>query len=29
VQLGPRGVTMTRMVLLYRHAVGLRDGEGG
>ncbi len=29
LQLGPRGVTMTRMVLLYRHAVGLRDGEGG
>src|SRR2546428_3021171 len=29
LQLGPRGVTMTRLVLLYRHAIGLRDGEGG
>jgi hypothetical protein len=29
LELGPRGVTMTRCVLLYRHLVGLRDGEGG
>jgi hypothetical protein len=29
VQLDDRGVRLTRLVLLYRHAIGLRDGEGG
>jgi hypothetical protein len=29
LELGDRGVRMTQLVLLYRHAVGLRDGEGG
>ncbi len=29
VQLDDRGVQLTRLVLLYRHAIGLRDGEGG
>jgi hypothetical protein len=29
VQLGDRGVRLTRLVLFYRHAIGLRDGEGG
>jgi hypothetical protein len=29
LELGPRGISMTRVVLLYRHAVGLRDGGGG
>jgi hypothetical protein len=27
--LGPRGDSMTRLVLWYRHTVGLRDGGGG
>jgi hypothetical protein len=29
LELGVRGARLTRLVLLYRHAVGLRDGEGG
>jgi hypothetical protein len=29
LQLGPRGVPLTRLVLFYRHIIGLRDGEGG
>jgi hypothetical protein len=29
VQLGDRGMQLTRLVLWYRHAIGLRDGEGG
>jgi hypothetical protein len=29
LELGPRGISMTRLMLLYRHAVGLRDGGGG
>jgi hypothetical protein len=29
LELGPRGVQMTRLVLIYRHAIGLRDGGGG
>jgi hypothetical protein len=29
VQLDVRGVQLTRLVLWYRHAIGLRDGEGG
>jgi hypothetical protein len=29
LELGPRGVRLTGLVLLYRHAIGLRDGEGG
>ena len=29
VCLADRGVQLTRLVLLYRHAIGLRDGEGG
>ena len=29
LELGPRGVQLTRLVLLYRHAIGLPDGEGG
>ena len=29
LELGPRGVRLTQLVLLYRHAVGLRDGGGG
>jgi hypothetical protein len=29
LELGPRGVRLTRLVLWYRHAVGLRDGGGG
>jgi len=27
--LGPRGERLTRLVLWYRHAIGLRDGGGG
>jgi hypothetical protein len=29
LELGPRGARLTRLVLLYRHAIGLPDGEGG
>ena len=29
LRLGARGVPLTRLVLLYRHAIGLRDGGGG
>ncbi len=29
LELGPRGVWLTRIVLAYRHAIGLRDGGGG
>jgi hypothetical protein len=29
LQLGPRGVWLTRLVLIYRHAIGLPDGGGG
>jgi hypothetical protein len=29
LELGPRGVQMTRLALIYRHAIGLRDGGGG
>jgi len=29
VHLGDRGVPLTQLVLWYRHAIGLRDGEGG
>jgi hypothetical protein len=29
LELGPRGARLTRLVLLYRRAIGLRDGEGG
>jgi hypothetical protein len=29
LELGPRGVQLTRFVLIYRHAIGLRDGGGG
>jgi len=29
LELGPRGVRLASLVLLYRHAIGLRDGEGG
>jgi len=29
LELGPRGVALTRLVLWYRHVIGLRDGEGG
>jgi hypothetical protein len=29
VQLGARGARLTRLVLWYRHAIGLPDGEGG
>ncbi len=29
VELGPRGARLTGLVLLYRRAIGLRDGEGG
>lgn len=29
LELGPRGVQLTGLVLLYRHAIGLRDGGGG
>ena len=29
LELGPRGVHLTRLVLNYRHAIGLRDGGGG
>jgi hypothetical protein len=29
VQLGDRGMRLTRLVLWYRHAIGLRDGGGG
>jgi hypothetical protein len=29
LELGERGRRLTRLVLVYRHAVGLRDGEGG
>ena len=29
LKLGHRGTLMTNMVLLYRHAIGLRDGGGG
>jgi hypothetical protein len=29
VQLGDRGIWLTRLALWYRHAIGLRDGEGG
>jgi hypothetical protein len=29
VQLGDRGARLTRLVQFYRHAIGLRDGEGG
>jgi len=29
VHLAGRGMQLTRLVLLYRHAIGLRDGEGG
>ena len=29
LELGPRGVQLTRLVLMYRHAIGLRDGGGG
>jgi hypothetical protein len=29
VQLGERGMQLARLVLWYRHAIGLRDGEGG
>ena len=27
--LGPRGMQLTRLVLFYRHAIGLPDGGGG
>jgi hypothetical protein len=29
LELGPRGAPLAAVVLLYRHAIGLRDGEGG
>jgi hypothetical protein len=29
LELGRQGVRLTRLVLLYRHAIGLPDGEGG
>src|SRR5215510_4898470 len=29
LELGPRGARLARLVLLYRHAIGLPDGEGG
>jgi hypothetical protein len=29
LELGPRGASMTRVALLYRHAIGLPDGGGG
>jgi hypothetical protein len=29
VELGARGARLTGLVLTYRHAIGLRDGEGG
>lgn len=29
VRLGPRATTLTRLVLFYRHAIGLPDGTGG
>jgi len=29
LELGPRGAGLARLVLLYRHAIGLPDGEGG
>jgi hypothetical protein len=29
LELDDRGRLLTRLVLLYRHAIGLRDGEGG
>ena len=29
LELGDRGVRLTRLVLWYRHAIGLPDGEGG
>jgi hypothetical protein len=29
LELGPRGARLAKLVLLYRHAIGLPDGEGG
>jgi hypothetical protein len=29
LELGPRGARLARLVLFYRHAIGLPDGEGG
>ena len=29
VRLGPRAVSLARVALLYRHAIGLPDGSGG